>query len=174
LLFAGHETTANLIGVGLYYLLQNPQQMEQLRDNPSKIPAAVEELLRYVSPVHMLARRTVQEVTIRDVTIPKDNAVYLLVGAANRDPKKFPDPEKLDINRPAVRSLGFGYGIHFCIGAALARMESQVAFETIIRRLPDLKMVGDPPAFRPNYSLRGLLALPVAFGLKTAYSEEKA
>jgi cytochrome P450 len=173
LLFAGHETTANLIGVGMYYLLQNPEQLVQLRDNPSKIPAAVEELLRYVSPVHMLARRTVQEVTIRDVTIPKDNAVYLLVGAANRDPEKFPDPEKLDINRPAVRSLGFGYGIHFCIGAALARMESQVAFETIIRRLPDLRMVGDPPVFRPNYSLRGLLALPVAFGLKTTYSEER-
>ncbi len=174
LLFAGHETTANLIGVGLYSLLQNPQQMEQLRDDPSKIPAAVEELLRYVSPVHMLARRTVQEVTIRDVTIPKDNAVYLLVGAANRDPEKFPDPEKLDINRPAVRSLGFGYGIHFCIGAALARLESQVAFESIIRRLPDLKMVGDSPAFRTNYSLRGLLALLVAFDLKTAYSEERA
>ncbi len=173
LLFAGHETTANLIGVGLYYLLQNPEQMAQLRDNPSKIPAAVEELLRYVSPVHMLARRTVQEVTIRDVTIPKDNAVYLLVGAANRDPEKFPDPEKLDINRPSVRSLGFGYGIHFCIGAALARLESQVAFETIIRRLPDLKMVGDPPAFRTNYSLRGLLALPVAFGPKSTYSEEE-
>src|SRR6266851_4278062 len=164
LLFAGHETTANLIGVGLYYLLQNPQQMEQLRDNPSKIPAAVEELLRYVSPVHMLARRTLQEVTIRDVTIPKDNAVYLLVGAANRDPEKFPDPEKLDINRPAVRSLGFGYGIHFCIGAALARMESQVAFESIIRRLPAIQMTVETPEFRPNYSLRGLKSLPVAFG----------
>lgn len=164
LLFAGHETTANLIGVGMYNLLQNPDQLEQLRRDPSKIPAAVEELLRYVSPVHMLARRALQEVTIRGVTIPPDSSIYLLVGAANRDPEKFADPEKLDINRPAVRSLGFGYGIHFCIGAALARLESQVAFETIIRRLPDLRMVEDVAIFRPNYSLRGLTALPVAFG----------
>lgn len=163
LLFAGHETTANLIGVGMYNLLQNPEQLAQLRSDPTKIPAAVEELLRYVSPVHMLARRALQEVTLRGVIIPPDSGIYLLVGAANRDPEKFPDPEKLDINRPTVRSLGFGYGIHFCIGAALARLESQVAFETIIRRLPDLRLVGDTPVFRPNYSLRGLVSLPVAF-----------
>ena len=143
--------------------MQNPEQMAQLRADPSKIPAAVEELLRYVSPVHVLARRTSQEVTIKGVSIPKDSSIYLLIGAANRDPEKFPDPEKLDINRPPVRSLGFGYGIHYCIGAALARMESQVAFDTIIRRLPDLKMAGETPEFRPNYSLRGLIALPVEF-----------
>jgi cytochrome P450 len=163
LLFAGHETTANLIAVGMYYLLQNPEQMTQLRADPSKIPAAVEELLRYVSPVHTLARRTLQEVTIRGVTIPPNSSIYLLVGAANRDPEKFQDPEVLDINRPATRSLGFGYGIHFCIGAALARLESQVAFDTILRRLPDLKMTVDTPEFRPNYSLRGLISLPVEF-----------
>jgi len=164
LLFAGHETTANLIGVGLYYLLQNPEQMEQLRANPAQVPTAVEELLRYVSPVHMLARRTMQDITIRGVDIPLGSSIYLLVGAANRDPEKFPDPEKLDINRPPTRSLGFGYGIHFCIGAALARMESQVAFETILRRLPNLRMTVETPEFRPNYSLRGLVSLPVAFG----------
>lgn len=164
LLFAGHETTANLIGVGMYYLLQKADQLEQLRRDPSKIPAAVEELLRYVSPVHMLARRALQEVTIRGVTIPQNGSIYLLVGAANRDPEKFPDPEKLDINRSAARSLGFGFGIHFCMGAALARLESQIAFETIIRRLPELRMLEDTAIFRPNYSLRGLTALPVAFG----------
>jgi cytochrome P450 len=163
LLFAGHETTANLIAVGLYYLLQNPEQMAQLRADPSKIPAAVEELLRYVSPVHTLARRTLQEVTIRGVTIPPNSSIYLLIGAANRDPAKFSDPEKLDINRPPARSLGFGYGIHFCVGAALARLESQVTFDTILRRLPDLKMTVDTPEFRPNYSLRGLVSLPVEF-----------
>jgi cytochrome P450 len=163
LLFAGHETTANLIGVGMYHLMQNPEQMEQLRTDPCKIPSAVEELLRYISPVHTLARRTVQEVTIRGVTIPENSDIYLLVGAANRDPDKFPDPEKLDINRPPGRSLGFGYGIHFCIGAALARMESQVAFETILRRLPKLKIAVETPEFRLNYSLRGLTALPVVF-----------
>src|SRR6266700_284388 len=128
LLFAGHETTANLIAVGMYYLMQNPEQMAQLQADPSKLPAAVEELLRYVSPVHMLARRAMEEVTIRGTTIPQGSSIYLLVGAANRDPEKFPDPVKLDINRPPTRSLGFGYGIHYCIGAALARMESQVAF----------------------------------------------
>jgi cytochrome P450 len=165
LLFAGHETTANLIAVGMYYLLQNPEQMAQLRDDPSKISAAVEELLRYVSPVHTLARRTLQEVTIQGVTIPPNNSIYLLVGAANRDPAKFPDPEVLDINRRATRSLGFGYGIHYCIGAALARLESQVAFDTILRRLPDLKMTIDTPEFRPNYSLRGLVSLPVEFSV---------
>jgi cytochrome P450 len=164
LLFAGHETTANLIGVGLYYLMQNPEQMELLLADPSKIPAAIEELLRYVSPVHMLARRTMVEMTLHGVTIPQYSSIYLLVGAANRDPAKFPDPEKLDINRPPTRSLGFGYGIHYCIGAALARVESQVTFETVMRRLPNLHMVGDPPEFRPNFSLRGLISLPVAFG----------
>ncbi|MBO0783179.1 MAG: cytochrome P450, partial [Ktedonobacteraceae bacterium] len=151
LLFAGHETTANLIAVGMYYLLQNPKQLAQLRADPGKIPAAVEELLRYVSPVHTLARRTLEEVTIQGVTIPPQSSIYLLVGAANRDPQKFPNPERLDINRPPTRSLGFGYGIHYCIGAALARLESQVTLETITRRLPTLRMTIDIPEFRPNY-----------------------
>jgi cytochrome P450 len=164
LLFAGHETTANLIAVGMYHLMQNPEQVALLRADPSKIPVAVEELLRYVSPVHTLGRRATQDVTLHGVTIPKDSSIYLLVGAANRDAEKFPHPEKLDIHRPPMRSLGFGYGIHFCIGAALARMESQVAFETIIKRLPNLRMTVETPEFRPNYSLRGLTALPVAFG----------
>jgi cytochrome P450 len=164
LLFAGHETTANLIAVGMYYLMQHAEQMAQLRADPAKIPAAVEELLRYVSPVHTLARRTMEEVTVQGVTIPKGKSIFLLVGAANRDAEKFPDPEKLDINRPPARSLGFGYGIHYCIGAALARLESQVTFETIIRRLPGIHMTVDRPEFRPNYSLRGLVSLPVAFG----------
>ena len=163
LLFAGHETTANLIAVGLSYLLQNPEQMAQLRTDPAKTPAAVEELLRYVSPVHTLARQVKQDVTIRGIDIPKDSSIYLMVGAANRDPEKFPEPEKLDINRPPGRSLGFGYGIHYCIGAALARLESQIAFDTIVRRLQDLKMTVETPEFRPNYSLRGLLSLPVEF-----------
>ncbi len=164
LLFAGHETTANLIAVGMYYLMQNPEQLAQLRADPSKIPAAVEELLRYVSPVHTLGRRTTQDVTLHGITIPKDSSIYLLVGAANRDAEKFPNPEKLDINRPPTRSLGFGYGTHFCIGAALARMESQAVFETVLKCLPNLRMTVETPEFRPNYSLRGLTALPVAFG----------
>lgn len=163
LLFAGHETTANLIAVGMYHLMQNPEQLDLLRAEPSRTPAAVEELLRYVSPVHTLARRALQDVTIRGVDISAQSSIYLQIGAANRDPEKFPDPEKLDITRPPTRSLGFGYGIHFCIGAALARLESQVAFETILRRLPDIHMIGESPQFRPNYSLRGLKSLSVAF-----------
>ncbi|MEO7020981.1 MAG: cytochrome P450 [Ktedonobacteraceae bacterium] len=164
LLFAGHETTANLISVGTYHLLQNPEQLAQLRADPSKMPAAVEELLRYVSPVHTLSRRTLQEVTIRGVTIPAESSVNIFVGSANRDSEKFPDPEKLDINRPPTRSLGFGYGIHYCLGAALARIEGQVAFETMLRRLPNLRLTDETPVFRPNYWLRGLLNLPVTFG----------
>ncbi len=163
LLFAGHETTANLIGVGMYHLMQHPDQLEYLRTNPSSIPIAIEELLRYVSPVHTLARRTTQEMTMRGVTLPENASIFLLVGAANRDPEKFPDPEKLAIHRAPTRTLGFGYGIHYCLGAALARLESQVAFETILRRLPTLKMLVETPEFRPNYSLRGLKSLPVAF-----------
>src|SRR5579885_2435473 len=163
LLFAGHETTANLIGTGMYYLMSQPEQMAQLQADPPKIPTAVEELLRYVSPVHVLSRRTTQDVTIRGVEIPVGSSIYLLVGSANRDAEKFPDPERLDINRPPSRTLGFGYGIHYCLGAALARMESQVAFETILQRLPDIHIAGEAPVFRPNYFLRGLLNLPVAF-----------
>ncbi len=164
LLFAGHETTANLISVGLYYLMQNPDQLEQLRTDPSRIPTAVEELLRYVSPVHMLARRTMVDMTMHGIAIPQYSSIYLLIGAANRDPQKFPEPEKLDINRPPSRSLGFGYGIHYCLGLPYARIESQITFETVLKRLPDLRMVGDPPEFRPNFSLRGLISLPIAFG----------
>ncbi len=163
LLFAGHETTANLIGTGMYYLMSQPEQMEQIRTDPSRIPTAVEELLRYVSPVHVLSRRTMQDMTIRGVDIPVGSSVYLLVGSANRDADKFPDPERLDISRPPSRTLGFGYGIHYCLGAALARMESQVAFETILQRLPNIHIAGEAPVFRPNYFLRGLLNLPVAF-----------
>lgn len=163
LLFAGHETTANLIAVGMSLLLQHPDQLELLRADLGKVPAAVEELLRCVSPVHTLARQARQDVTIRGVEIPAGGSVYLLVGSANRDAEKYPDPERLDINRNPARTLGFGHGIHYCLGAALARMESQVAFETMIRRLPDIRIVGDTPVFRPNYFLRGLLALPVEF-----------
>ncbi len=163
LLFAGHETTANLIAVGLSYLLQHPEQLELLRADPSKMPTAVEELLRYVSPVHTLARRAVQDVTMHGVTMPAGSSIYLLIGAANRDPAQFPDPEKLDINRPPSRTLGFGYGIHYCLGAALARMESQVTFETLLKQLPDIRMTISTPTFRPNYSLRGLTSLPIAF-----------
>jgi cytochrome P450 len=167
LLFAGHETTANLIAVGMSHLLQHPDQMEQLRADLSKIPAAVEELLRYVSPVHTLARQAREDVTIRGVDIPAGSSLYLFVGSANRDAEKYPDPERLDINRHPSRTLGFGYGIHYCLGAALARMESQVAFETMLRRLPDIHLVDGPPMYRPNYFLRGLLALPVEFTPQT-------
>src|SRR6266567_10983 len=147
LLFAGHETTANLIAVGMYYLMQYAEQMAQLRADPAKIPAAVEELLRYVSPVHTLARRTMEEVTLRGVTSPKGSSIYLLVGAANRDPEKFPDPEKLDINRPPTRSLGFGYGIHYCIGAALARMKTKVISKRITNDRPNMNR----PVISPNF-----------------------
>jgi cytochrome P450 len=161
LLFAGHETTANLIAAGMYELLRNPEQLELMRADPDCIPTAVEELLRYVSPVHTLARRTTQEIVLHGVTIPPASSIYVLVGAANRDATKFLDPERLDIHRPPTRSLGFGHGIHYCIGAALARLESQIAFETLLKRLPSLKLTEEIPQYRMNFNLRGLVSLPV-------------
>jgi cytochrome P450 len=163
LLFAGHETTANLIATGMMYLIQNPDQLAQLKSNPAQTVQAVEELLRYVSPVHTLSRRAKVDTEIRGVPIKKGDSVFVLVGAANRDEEKFENAATLDINRPVTRTLGFGYGIHYCIGAALARLEGQVAFDTILRRLPDIQMAVETPEFRPNYSLRGLLSLPVTF-----------
>jgi pimeloyl-[acyl-carrier protein] synthase len=163
LLFAGHETTANLIATGMMYLMQNPDQMAHLKANPDLMPQAVEELLRYVSPVHTLSRRAKEDMVIRGVPIQQGQSLFLLVGAANRDEEKFANAAQLDITRPISRTLGFGYGIHYCIGAALARLEAGIAFETILRRLPNIKMAVETPEFRMNYSLRGLLNFPITF-----------
>ena len=162
LLTAGHETTVNLIGNGINALLDHPDQWERLKANPAGLAAsAVEEILRYDSPVQLTARTALQDVEFNGVTFKQGREIAILFGAANHDPAKFPDPAKFDITRDPNPHLAFGNGIHFCLGAPLARLEGQIAFETLARRLPDLKRAGDPER-RNTYILRGLRSLPVS------------
>ncbi len=163
LLIAGHETTVNLIGNGTLALLRHPEELRRLRETPGLITSAVEELLRYDGPVQRTARITSTEVTIGGRTIPRDEMVMPFIGAADRDPSQFPDPDRLDLGRADNRHIAFGWGIHFCLGAPLARVEGQIAIDTLVRRLPRLALVDDEPAHRQSLTLRGLKALPVTF-----------
>ncbi|MBC8078328.1 MAG: cytochrome P450 [Chloroflexales bacterium] len=164
LLIAGHETTVNLIGNGTLALLQSPQQREHLRAEPSRIKTAVEELLRYVSPVDMATERYAREdVEIAGATIPRGALVFGLLGSANRDERQFPNPDTLDIARDPNRHLAFGQGGHYCVGAPLARMEGQIAINTLLRRFPELRLAHAPERlrWRRGLVLRGLEALPL-------------
>lgn len=163
LLVAGHETTVNLIGNGSLALLRHPGELRKLRDNPGLITSAVEELLRFDGPVQRTARIPSEDITIGDHTIPKGEMVMPFLGAADRDPAQFPDPDRLDITRGDNRHIAFGMGIHFCLGAPLARMEGQIAINTMLRRLPKLALAIDKPDYRQSLTLRGLQALPVSF-----------
>ena len=163
LLVAGHETTVNLIGNGTLALLRHPDQLRRLRETPGLIQGAVEELLRYDGPVQRTARVPSEDVTLGGRTIAKGELVMPFTGAANRDPAQFPDPDRLDITRADSRHVGFGWGIHFCLGAPLARVEGQIALGTLVRRLPKLALATDKPEYRPSLTLRGLTTLPVAF-----------
>jgi len=163
LLIAGHETTVNLIGNGTLALLRHPEELRRLRETPGLIPSAVEELLRYDGPVQRTARITSTEVTIGGRTIPKGEMVMPFIGAADRDPAQFPDPDRVDLGRADNRHIAFGWGIHFCLGAPLARVEGQIAIDTLVRRLPRLTLVDDEPEYRQSLTLRGLKALPVTF-----------
>jgi pimeloyl-[acyl-carrier protein] synthase len=162
-LVGGQETTTNLIGNGLLTLMRNPEQLAQLRDDPSLIPSAVEELLRYESPSQHTGRIAREDVQIGDRQIRKGQAVMAIMAAANRDPERFPDPDRLILDRSDNKHLAFGWSSHFCFGAPLARMEGQIAFETILRRLPNLEVAPGPLTWRNNSGLRGLTALPVTF-----------
>lgn len=163
LLVAGHETTVNLIGNGSLALLRHPAELRRLRENPGLIGSAVEELLRYDGPVQRTARIPGEDVTIGGVTIPKGEMVMPFLGAADRDPAQFPDPDRLDITRADNRHIAFGMGIHFCLGAPLARMEGQIAINAMLERLPKLALATDRPEYRESLTLRGLKALPVSF-----------
>jgi pimeloyl-[acyl-carrier protein] synthase len=163
ILIAGHETTVNLIGNGLLALLGNPDQLRALASDPSLIQTGVEELLRYDGPVQRTSRMTMADVEIGGKKIAKDSVVVVAIGAANRDPAYFADPERLDITRRENRHIAFGFGIHFCLGASLARIEGQVAIGTLLRRMPALKLVSDTPEWRESSVLRGLKTLPVTF-----------
>jgi len=159
----GQETTMNLIGNGILTLLRQPEVMEDLRAHPELIPSAVEELLRYESPSQHTARLAHDDVELGGKHIAKRQAVMAVMGAANRDPERFPDPDRLDIRRPDNKHVAFGFGAHFCFGAPLARLEAQVAFATLLRRVKNLKLKPGPIQWRNNLGLRGLSALPLTF-----------
>jgi pimeloyl-[acyl-carrier protein] synthase len=163
LLVAGHETTVNLIGNGTLALLRHPDQLRRLREDPGLIASAVEELLRYDGPVQRTARIPSEDVTIRGKTLAKGELVMPFIGAADRDPAQFPDPDRLDITRVDNRHIAFGWGIHFCLGAPLARVEGQIAITTLVQRFPKLALATHTPEYRESLTLRGLKTLPVAF-----------
>jgi cytochrome P450 len=163
LLIAGHETTVNLIGNGMLALLRHRDQLERLQRDPGLITTAVEELLRFDGPVQRTARIPSEDVTLGGHTIAKGEMVMPFIGAADRDPAQFPDPDRLDIGRSDNRHIAFGWGIHFCLGAPLARIGGQIAINTLLRRLPKVSLATDVPEYRPSLTLRGLKALPVTF-----------
>jgi cytochrome P450 len=163
LLIAGHETTVNLIGNGTRALLLDPDQLQRLREHPELIGSAVEELLRFDGPVQRTARIPNADVTIGGRTIKAGELVMPFLAAANRDPAQFADPDRLDIGRADNRHIAFGWGIHFCLGAPLARVEGQIAINTLVRRLPKLALAGDKADWRFSLTLRGLERLPVTF-----------
>jgi pimeloyl-[acyl-carrier protein] synthase len=163
LMMAGHETTTNLIGNGILALLHNPAQKEALTLNPELIVSAVEELLRYDSPVQKMARIALADIDVGGKQLRKGQLVCFCFGAANRDPEQFPVPEQLDIARKPNRHLAFGHGLHYCVGAALARLEGQIAVNTVLRRLPKLRRQTENLEWHRNFTLRGLKSLPVAF-----------
>ncbi|MBM3646355.1 MAG: cytochrome P450 [Alphaproteobacteria bacterium] len=161
---AGHETTTNLIGNGLLALHRNPDQWERLKADPSLIPNAVEELLRYDSSVQLSGRVTNTEVELGGVTLPADQSIVVLLGAANRDPAQYSDPDRLDVGRENIRPMSFGGGIHHCLGAQLARLEAELVFTALIERLPNLTLPEkDKPAWRHSFTLRGLSKLPAVW-----------
>jgi len=158
----GQETTTNLIGNGLLTLLRRPAELERLRDEPELMPSAVEELLRYESPSQHTARLAPEGAVLGGTEIPAGAAVIAVMGAGNRDPERFVDPDRLDLAREGNRHLAFGWASHFCFGAPLARMEGQIAFETLLARFPTLSMApAEDVRWRPNLGLRGLTELHV-------------
>lgn len=160
----GQETTTNLIGNGILTLLRNPSALQQLQQEPALMPLAVDELLRYESPSQHTARLAPHDMEFGGKRIRKRDAVIAVMGAGNRDPERFPDPDCLQLHRKDNRHLAFGWAAHFCFGAALARLEGQIAFERILSRLPNLRLDSSVPLrWRQNLGLRGLTGLPVFF-----------
>ncbi|MEU6643867.1 cytochrome P450 [Saccharomonospora sp. NPDC046836] len=165
LLVAGHETTVNLIGNGLLALLRNPEQLAALRADPGLLPNAVEEFLRYDGPVNLATLRfTTEPVQVGDVEIPADEFVLISLHGANRDSERFDDPDRLDITRQTAGHLAFGHGIHYCVGAPLARLEGEIAISRLLERFPDLRLATEPEQLRWRQStlVRALETLPLA------------
>jgi cytochrome P450 len=159
---AGHETTVNLIGGGALALLEHPEELERLRRDPGLARSAVEEMLRYVSPVQLTGRIATEDIAVGGVTIGAGEFAMLLIGSANRDPDAFEDPDVFDVGRRDNPNLGFGFGIHHCIGAPLARLETQIALTTLFERAALVERVSDELVYKDNIVLRGLASLPVA------------
>jgi cytochrome P450 len=161
LFVAGHETTTNLIGNGLVTLLRLPDELARLRAEPARMAGAVEEMLRYEGSVTMVSRLTVEPYAIGETVIPPEEVLFFMLGPANRDPAVFADPERFDVARSPNPQLGFGAGIHFCLGAPLARLEGEIAFGRLLQRYPALDLAEPTPRWRPLINLRGLQALPL-------------
>jgi cytochrome P450 len=161
LLAAGNETTTNLIGNAVLLLLRHKDERKRLQDDLALLPGAVEECLRFEPPVQLTDRAVVEPVELAGVRLQPGTIVAALIAAANRDPEQFPDPDRFDVGRSENRHLAFGSGNHYCIGAALARLEAQVALEGLLRRFPDFEGPPTPPAWKPSIVLRGPTALPV-------------
>jgi pimeloyl-[acyl-carrier protein] synthase len=162
-MIGGQETTTNLISSGLLTLLRHPDQMRMLVDDPSLIPLAVEELLRFESPIQHTARVAQDDFLLGGKTIRRGQSVVAVLAAGNRDPERFPDPDLLDVKRGDKGHLAFGWAAHFCFGAPLARIEGQIAFTALLRRLKNLELATEDFVWRENFGLRGLSALPVRF-----------
>ena len=162
LLIAGNETTTNLIGNGMLALLKHPEQLALLREDPSRIPAAVEELLRFDTPVQLDVRAVLEDCDMHGTTLRRGDGAVLAIGAANRDPEVFDEPERLDVERSRGSNISFGRGVHHCIGAPLARLEGRIALELLLERYSSLRLLTDRPTFRRGIVLRGLESLPVS------------
>jgi len=162
LFFAGHETTVNLIGTGVRNLVLHPEQCAKLRANPALIQGSVEELLRFDGPVQRTGRTVASEsVELGGATLKQGDPVVAFLAAANRDPAQFASPDDLDITRPDNQHLAFGAGIHYCVGAPLARVEAQIAINTLLRRFPTLALQEETPTWRETAIIRGLTSLPL-------------
>ncbi|MYI56337.1 MAG: cytochrome P450 [Acidimicrobiia bacterium] len=162
LVTGGDDTTTNMLGNGMMALLEHPDQLDLLREDPSLMKNAVEELVRYECPFQMVFRLTTTDVEIGGTVIPEGQVVRLILGAANRDPEQFENPDSIDIRRDHIRHLGFGFGMHYCVGQVLARSELQVSFERLIDRLPNVRLAGKPVRL-PSVGPRGFTSLPLAF-----------
>ena len=163
LLIAGNETTTNLIGNGMLALLSHPEQYERLHRDPSLLDSALEELLRYDPPVQATSRIALEDVEIDGLTVRKGQNVIVVMGAANRDPEIFPEPDSLDLGRSGNNHLAFGHGVHFCLGSHLARLEARYAIGALVERFPNMKLEIEAPEFKRNLILRGMVSLPVRF-----------
>ncbi|MEO5795613.1 MAG: cytochrome P450 [Rhodoferax sp.] len=171
LLFAGHETTRNLLGNGLYALLSHPDQWQRLQQNPALIPSAVRELLRFDSPVQYTGRRVAADVELHGQTLRRGDLVVPLIGSANRDPARHAEPDRLDVEGRDGGSISFGSGAHVCIGAMLTRVEAEITFRLVLQRFPSLRLADKAVQWVDNPAYRGLVGLPVRAGLRYVEAE---